>query len=94
MPVNLGIPSSNTLQDHVLAPSAAMRLAYGFQPGGLRAGFAAFSATALDPPHRAASPAVPALNGSGSPRTALAVRNQAAVACRSTIRMNSRAISL
>ena len=30
-------------------------------------GFAAFPTTALDPPHRAASPAVPALTGSGSP---------------------------
>lgn len=30
-------------------------------------GFAAIPTTALDPPHRAASPAVPALNGSRSP---------------------------
>ena len=30
-------------------------------------GFAAIPTTALDPPQRAASPAVPALHGSGSP---------------------------
>ena len=33
-------------------------------------GFAAIPTTALDPPHRAASPAVPALIGSGSPSVA------------------------
>lgn len=34
-------------------------------------GFAAIPTTALDPPHRAASPAVPALIGSGSPSRCL-----------------------
>ena len=33
-------------------------------------GFAAIPTAALDPPHRAASPAVPALYGSGSPYAA------------------------
>ena len=41
---------------------------------GLRVGFDGFAAiptTAIDPPHRAASPAVPALIGSGSPSSCL-----------------------
>jgi hypothetical protein len=33
-----GIPSSNTLRCHVLASSLATRLAYAFQPSGLRTG--------------------------------------------------------
>jgi hypothetical protein len=37
-------------------------------------GFAAIPTTALDPPHRAASPAVPALIGSGSPSPAMSMR--------------------
>jgi hypothetical protein len=37
-------------------------------------GIAAIPTTALDPPHSAASPAVPALIGSGSPSTAVANR--------------------
>lgn len=32
-------------------------------------GFAVLPIAALDPPHRATSPAVPALDGSGSPKT-------------------------
>ena len=35
--------------------------------GRAPSGFAAIPAAAIDPPHRAASPAVPALIGSGSP---------------------------
>lgn len=42
-------------------------VALGWAPGG----FAAIPTTALDPPHSAASPAVPALIGSGSPSRCL-----------------------
>ncbi len=42
----------------------------GVWPGMMGSnGFAVLPIAALDPPHRAASPAVPALDGSGSPDT-------------------------
>jgi hypothetical protein len=71
----------------------AVRLAVWPPAWRTQSGFAAVSATALDPPHSAASPAVPALLGPGPLADSAAVRIQAAVAWRSTIRMNSRAIS-
>src|SRR5579863_5771836 len=40
---------------------------YECRPGGLRTGSPPSPPPALDPPHSAASPAVPALIGSGSP---------------------------
>ncbi len=40
---------------------------YNGRPSGLRTGSPPIPTAALDPPHRAASPAVPALIGSGSP---------------------------
>jgi hypothetical protein len=47
---------------------------YGCRPGGLRAGSPPSPPAALDPPRSAASPAVPALIGSGSASAAVARR--------------------
>jgi hypothetical protein len=56
------------------ATSADAREIEGRQatPGWAPRGFAAIPTAALDPPHSAASPAVPALIGSGSPSCRLA----------------------
>lgn len=56
-------------------------------------GFAGIPTTAIDPPHRAASPAVPAIMGPGPHRPPSAMRNQAAVVLASTSFWNSRRIS-